>query len=62
MVQTTLQVRPVPGPTGDSPFISGYSEIYPDFMGNYQWLLAKYGHMVHVSYLGKVVPIGSSSL
>ncbi|KAJ7909826.1 hypothetical protein B0H13DRAFT_2329969 [Mycena leptocephala] len=55
MVQTTLQVRPVPGPTGGSPLISGYSEIYPDFMGNYQRLLAKYGRMVHVSYLGKSI-------
>ncbi|KAK7041988.1 FAD-binding FR-type domain-containing protein [Favolaschia claudopus] len=49
------KVRPVPGPTGGIPFIGGYSEIYPDFLGNYQRLLSKYGHMVHVSYLGKSV-------
>ncbi|KAJ7685998.1 cytochrome P450, partial [Mycena rosella] len=48
-------VRPVPGPTGGLPFIGGYSEIYPDFMGNYQRLLIKYGHIVHVGYLGKSV-------
>ncbi|KAJ7890372.1 cytochrome P450 [Mycena leptocephala] len=47
------KVRPVPGPTGGIPFIGGYSEIYPDFMGNYQRLLRKYGHIVHVSVLGK---------
>ncbi|KAJ7875532.1 cytochrome P450 [Mycena olivaceomarginata] len=47
------KVRPVPGPTGGLPFIGGYSEIYPDFMGNYQRLLRKYGHIVHVGYLGK---------
>ncbi|KAJ7749420.1 cytochrome P450 [Mycena metata] len=49
------KVHPVPGPTGGIPFIGGYSEIYPDFMGNYDRLLRKYGHMVHVSYLGKSV-------
>ncbi|KAJ6449380.1 cytochrome P450 [Mycena sanguinolenta] len=49
------KVRSVPGPTGGLPFIRGYSEIYPDFMGNYQRLLNKYGHMVHVGYLGKSV-------
>ncbi|KAF8179568.1 cytochrome P450 [Mycena galopus ATCC 62051] len=49
------KVRPVPGPTGGIPFIGGYSEIYPDFMGNYQRLLTKYGHIVHVAYLGKSV-------
>ncbi|KAJ7195100.1 cytochrome P450, partial [Mycena pura] len=49
------KIRPVPGPTGGIPFIGGYSEIYPDFIGNYQRLLSKYGHMVHVSYLGKDV-------
>ncbi|KAJ7857187.1 hypothetical protein B0H13DRAFT_2283296 [Mycena leptocephala] len=43
------KVRPVPGPTGGIPFIGGYSEIYPDFMGNYQRLLRKYGHIVHVA-------------
>ncbi|KAJ7798825.1 cytochrome P450 [Mycena leptocephala] len=55
MVLTTPQVRPVPGPTGGIPFIGGYSELYPDFMGNYQRLLTKYGHIVHVSYLGKSI-------
>ncbi|KAJ7909829.1 hypothetical protein B0H13DRAFT_1877330 [Mycena leptocephala] len=55
LIRIHSDVRPVPGPTGGSPFISGYSEIYPDFMGNYQRLLAKYGHMVHVSYLGKSI-------
>lgn len=30
-------------------------EIYPDFLGNYQRLLDHFGHMVHVSYLGKSV-------
>ncbi|KAJ6468564.1 cytochrome P450 [Mycena vitilis] len=49
------KVRPVPGPTGGIPYIGGYSELYPDFMGNYQRLLTKYGHIVHVSYLGKSV-------
>ncbi|KAJ7091304.1 cytochrome P450 [Mycena crocata] len=49
------KVRDVPGPTGGIPFIGGYSEIYPDFMGNFQRLLNKYGHIVHVSYLGKSV-------
>ncbi|KAJ7362924.1 cytochrome P450 [Mycena albidolilacea] len=49
------KVRPVPGPSGGIPFIGGYSEIYPDFMGNYQRLLTKYGHIVHVSYLGKSI-------
>ncbi|KAF7318711.1 FAD-binding FR-type domain-containing protein [Mycena chlorophos] len=49
------KVRPVPGPTGGLPIIGGYSEIYPDFMGNYQRLLTRYGHIVHVSYLGKDV-------
>ncbi|KAJ7472790.1 cytochrome P450 [Mycena latifolia] len=49
------KVRPVPGPTGGIPFIGGYSEIYPDFMGNYDRLLRKYGHIVHVSYLGKSI-------
>ncbi|KAJ7442447.1 cytochrome P450, partial [Mycena latifolia] len=49
------KVRPVPGPTGGIPFIGGYSEIYPDFMGNYERLLCKYGHIVHVSYLGKSI-------
>ncbi|KAJ7160408.1 cytochrome P450 [Mycena filopes] len=49
------KVRPAPGPVGGIPFIGGYSEIYPDFMGNYQRLLTKYGHIVHVSYLGKDV-------
>ncbi|KAJ7082583.1 cytochrome P450 [Mycena epipterygia] len=49
------KVRPVPGPTGGIPFIGGYSELYPDFMGNYQRLLNKYGHIVHVGYLGKSV-------
>lgn len=48
------QVRPVPGPSGGIPFIGGYSEIYPDFLGNYKRLLQKYGHIVHVGYLGKV--------
>ncbi|KAF8133597.1 cytochrome P450 monooxygenase [Mycena galopus ATCC 62051] len=48
-------VQPVPGPTGGIPFIGGYSEIYPDFIGNYQRLLRKYGHIVHVGYLGKDV-------
>lgn len=48
------QVRDVPGPTG-LPLIGGYSEIYPDFLGNYQRLLDHYGHMVHVAYLGKSV-------
>ncbi|KAJ7306288.1 cytochrome P450 [Mycena albidolilacea] len=37
------------------PFIGGYSEIYPDFIGNYQRLLHNYGHIVHVSYLGKSI-------
>ncbi|KAJ6455918.1 cytochrome P450 [Mycena vitilis] len=49
------RVRPVPGPTGGIPYIGGYSELYPDFMGNYQRLLTRYGHIVHVSYLGKSV-------
>ncbi|KAJ6564144.1 cytochrome P450 [Mycena capillaripes] len=49
------KVRPVPGPTGGIPYIGGYSELYPDFIGNYQRLLTKYGHIVHVSYLGKDV-------
>ncbi|KAJ7445116.1 cytochrome P450 [Mycena latifolia] len=49
------KVRPVPGPSGGIPFIGGYSELYPDFMGNYQRLLNKYGHIVHVAYLGKSV-------
>ncbi|KAJ6605263.1 cytochrome P450 [Mycena vulgaris] len=49
------KVRPVPGPTGGIPFIGGYSEIYPDFIGNYQRLLHKYGHIVHVGYLGKSI-------
>ncbi|KAF7341346.1 FAD-binding FR-type domain-containing protein [Mycena venus] len=49
------KVRPVPGPSGGIPFIGGYSEIYPDFMGNYQRLLQKYGHIVYVGYLGKSV-------
>ncbi|KAJ7501233.1 cytochrome P450 [Mycena galericulata] len=49
------KVRPAPGPTGGLPFIGGYSEIYPDFMGNYQRLLRKYGHIVHVGYLGKSI-------
>ncbi|KAJ7247592.1 cytochrome P450 [Mycena rebaudengoi] len=49
------KVRTVPGPNGGIPFIGGYSEIYPDFIGNYQRLLAKYGHIVHVAYLGKSV-------
>ncbi|KAF7364400.1 FAD-binding FR-type domain-containing protein [Mycena sanguinolenta] len=49
------KVRPVPGPTGGIPFIGGYSEIYPDFIGNYQRLLTRYGHIVHVGYLGKSV-------
>ncbi|KAJ7738227.1 cytochrome P450 [Mycena maculata] len=49
------KVRSVPGPTGGIPFIGGYSELYPDFMGNYQRLLQKYGHIVHVGYLGKDV-------
>ncbi|KAJ7751908.1 cytochrome P450 [Mycena maculata] len=52
---SSKKVRPVPGPTGGIPFIGGYSEIYPDFMGNYQRLLRKYGHIVHVGYLGKDV-------
>ncbi|KAF7978248.1 hypothetical protein HWV62_1270 [Athelia sp. TMB] len=43
--------RPVPGPDGGLPFIGGYSEIYPDFLGNYQRLLDKYGHLVHVHYM-----------
>ncbi|KAJ6548525.1 cytochrome P450, partial [Mycena capillaripes] len=47
------KVRPVPGPSGGIPFIGGYSEIYPDYIGNYQRLLQKYGHIVHVGYLGK---------
>ncbi|KAK7028480.1 hypothetical protein R3P38DRAFT_3190073 [Favolaschia claudopus] len=29
------------------------SEIYPDFLRNYERLLNKHGHMVHASYLGK---------
>ncbi|KAJ7055685.1 cytochrome P450 [Mycena amicta] len=49
------KVRPVPGPSGGLPFIGGYTELYPDFMGNYQRLLNKFGHIVHVSYLGKDV-------
>ncbi|KAJ6553059.1 cytochrome P450 [Mycena capillaripes] len=49
------KVRPVPGPTGGIPFLGGYTEIYPDFMGNYQRLLRRYGHIVHVGYLGKSV-------
>ncbi|KAJ7166571.1 cytochrome P450 [Mycena crocata] len=49
------KVRPVPGPTGGIPFIGGYSEIYPDFMGNYQRLLNKYGHIVHVASLGRSI-------
>ncbi|KAJ6564108.1 cytochrome P450, partial [Mycena capillaripes] len=49
------KVRPVPGPTGGIPYIGGYSELYPDFIGNYQRLLSKYGHIVHVSYMGKDV-------
>ncbi|KAJ7707330.1 cytochrome P450 [Mycena rosella] len=49
------KVRLAPGPTGGIPFIGGYSEIYPDFMGNYERLLRKFGHIVHVSYLGKSV-------
>lgn len=57
---TEYQVRPVPGPTGGIPFIGGYSEIYPDFMGNYQRLLRKYGHIVNVNYLGKVRPFYST--
>lgn len=28
--------RAVPGPQGGLPFIGGYSEIYPDFLGSYQ--------------------------
>lgn len=28
--------RAVPGPTGGLPFLGGYSEVYPDFLGNYQ--------------------------
>lgn len=47
--------RAVPGPTGGLPFIGSYSEIYPDFIGNYQRLLDKYGHLVHVRYLGRDV-------
>lgn len=47
--------RVVPGPTGGLPFIGGYSELYPDFMGNYQRLLDKYGHLVHVQYMGRNV-------
>ncbi|KAF8206628.1 hypothetical protein K438DRAFT_2013805 [Mycena galopus ATCC 62051] len=31
------------------------SEIYPDFRSNYQHPLTKYGHIVHVPYLGKSV-------
>ncbi|KAF7295213.1 FAD-binding FR-type domain-containing protein [Mycena indigotica] len=49
------KVRPVPGPTGGLPIIGSYGEIYPDFIGNYQRLLSKFGHIVHVSYLGKDV-------
>ncbi|KDQ12140.1 hypothetical protein BOTBODRAFT_176664 [Botryobasidium botryosum FD-172 SS1] len=49
------KVRPIPGPEGGLPFIGGYAEIYPDFIGNYQRLIDKYGHMVHVSYMGKNV-------
>ncbi|KAJ7355283.1 cytochrome P450 [Mycena albidolilacea] len=45
------KVRPVPGPSGGIPFIGGYSEIYPDFLGNYKRLLQKYGHIVHSVYL-----------
>ncbi|KAJ7843337.1 cytochrome P450 [Mycena olivaceomarginata] len=45
----------LPGPSGGIPFIGGYSEIYPDFLGNYKRLLQKYGHIVHVGYLGKSV-------
>ncbi|KAJ7153208.1 hypothetical protein C8R46DRAFT_1228148 [Mycena filopes] len=49
-------VRFAPGPSGGLiPFLGGYSEIYPDFLGNYQRLLNMYGHIVHVSYLGKDV-------
>ncbi|KAJ6597519.1 cytochrome P450 [Mycena vulgaris] len=55
MLVSGKKVRAVPGPTGGIPFIGGYSEIYPDFMGNYQRLLNKYGHIVHVAYLGKSV-------
>ncbi|KAK6983992.1 FAD-binding FR-type domain-containing protein, partial [Favolaschia claudopus] len=49
------KVHPVPGPTGGLPFIGGYSEIYPDFIGNYHRLFRKYGHVVHVWYLGKSI-------
>ncbi|KAK7016552.1 hypothetical protein R3P38DRAFT_3202736 [Favolaschia claudopus] len=35
-----FEVHPVPGPTGGLSFIGGYSEIYPDFIGNYHRLLA----------------------
>ncbi|KAF7325436.1 FAD-binding FR-type domain-containing protein [Mycena kentingensis (nom. inval.)] len=47
------KVHAVPGPTGGIPLIGGYTELYPDFIGNYQRLLSKWGHMVHVTYLGK---------
>ncbi|KZV92268.1 cytochrome P450 [Exidia glandulosa HHB12029] len=47
--------RLVPGPEGGLPIIGGYSELYPDFLGNYQRLLDKYGHMAHVAYMGKHV-------
>ncbi|KAJ7663283.1 cytochrome P450 [Mycena polygramma] len=55
LLVSAKRVRPVPSPTGGIPFIGGYSELYPDFMGNYQRLLTRYGHIVHVSYLGKSV-------
>lgn len=49
------RVRDVPGPTGGLPFVGGYHEIFPDFIGNQQRLLDKYGHLVHVNSLGKNV-------
>ncbi|KAJ7438634.1 cytochrome P450 [Mycena galericulata] len=49
------KVRPVPGPTGGLPFLGGYRELYPDYMGNYKRLLQKYGHLVHVNYLGNSI-------
>ena len=49
------KIHNVPGPTGGLPFLNGYSEIYPDFIGNQQRLLDKYGHMVRVEYMKKKV-------
>lgn len=49
------KIHDVPGPQGGLPFLGGYSEIYPDFIGNQQRLLDKYGHMVRVDYMKKSV-------